>query len=296
MRKKSAAGRPISPAMPLDEPVIPLDEDEQLCDEDEAAAHERDTLGQYLCEIGQYARLTAEQEKDLARRAAQGDQEAFEHLVEANLRLVVHVARRYAGGNGELLDLIQEGNIGLMRAVRKFDPERGYRFSTYATWWIRQAVNLATLRASTSVRASVHTTELVRKMRRITGQLTQELGREPHMEEIAEAVGISREQVVELQCIAERPASLDAPVADDEALVLADTLEAEQICIGGGESSRTYALYEALACLDVQERQTIEALMMNGKHVSDIQSEAPKIVEKLRGAMKVEEAMTLCCF
>jgi RNA polymerase primary sigma factor len=272
--------------------AMPLDEDEPLCDEDEGNADERDTLGRYLCEIGQYDRLTAEQEKDLARQAAQGDQEAFERLVTANLCLVVHIARNHRG-SGELLDLIQEGNIGLMRAVRKFDPERGFRFSTYATWWIRQAMNLASLRADTSLYASVHTTERVRRMKRITGQLTQTLGREPFLEEIAERLRISREQVVELQCIAERPASLDAPFEDDRCLRLADTVEDTRLCTGGEESLRFAALYEALDGLDIQERQLIEQFM-DGKVPSDIEQQAGRIVQKLRRAMQMEEVMVCC--
>jgi RNA polymerase sigma factor (sigma-70 family) len=289
MRKKSKAGS-------LRSLTASDGEDDQTCDEEEMpASRERDTLGRYLCEIGRYELLSAEQEQDLARRAVSGDRAAFERLVQANLRLVVHVAKRYSVGNGELLDLIQEGNMGLLRAVRKFDPERGFRFSTYATWWIRQAVNLASLRASTSLHVSVHTAELVRKMKRISGQLSMELGREPRIEEIAFALDISHEQVGELQWIADQPASLDAPLDGDEALRLADTVEDTQICTGGGaDSSRFVALYEALACLDGQEQQCIEQLLLNCKDVKELEQQAPHLIEQLRCAMQVEEERRLC--
>jgi RNA polymerase sigma factor (sigma-70 family) len=162
--------------------------------EDEVGADEEtDTLGRYLQEIGRYALLSAKQEKELARQIAQGDKAALQHLVEANLRLVVRVAKRYANGSTELLDLIQEGNIGLMRAAEKFDAARGCRFSTYATWWIHRAVQLAALQSLTSLHFPVHTLELVHKIRRATSQLTVALGRDPSSQEIAEALNIAPE-------------------------------------------------------------------------------------------------------
>jgi RNA polymerase primary sigma factor len=268
---------------------------ERESDEEEMGAEdETDTLGRYLREIGRYALLSAEQEKDLARRGAQGDQAAITRLVEANLRLVVRVAKRYANGSTELLDLIQEGNLGLIRAASRFDPERGCRFSTYATWWIHRAVQLSALQSLTSLHFPVHTLELVHKIRRVMSQLTLALGRDPSSQEIAEALNIAPERVVELRNMAERPVSLDAPLEEDESLLLADTLE-DQACYGGGESPAGYAtLYEALAALETEDRQVIEQFFGLNESPMEKQEQARTrvILQKLRVMMNVEEAMT----
>jgi len=184
-----------------------------------------DSVKQYLKEIGMYPLLTAEQELLLAERVARGDQRARQRLIEANLRLVVSIAKRYSNQGLPLLDLIQEGNIGLMRATQKFDYKRGFRFSTYATWWIRQAISRAIAEHSRSIHIPVHVVELIYKIKRIARRLYQEQGLEPLPEQLAAEVGLPRERVVELLSVSEQPVSLDAPMADDEEYHLADMLE-----------------------------------------------------------------------
>src|SRR6202790_3928449 len=182
-------------------------------------------IRQYLAEIGRFPLLNSEQELSLAWRVVQGDVEAQQRLVEANLRLVVSIAKRYKNQGISLLDLVQEGNLGLIRAAQKFDPTRGFRFSTYATWWIRQAISRAVAEHTRTIHIPVHVVELIYKLKRISRQLYQELGHDPSPEELARAANLTKERVVELQTIAETPISLDAPLADDEQYHLADTLE-----------------------------------------------------------------------
>jgi RNA polymerase primary sigma factor len=184
-----------------------------------------DSVKQYLKEIGMYPLLTAEQELMLAERVAHGDSQARQKLIEANLRLVVSIAKRYSNQGLPLLDLIQEGNIGLMRATQKYDYRRGFRFSTYATWWIRQAISRAIAEHARSIHIPVHVVELIYKIKRISRHLYQEQGLEPLPEQIAEQAGLPRERVIELLNVAEQPISLDAPMADDEEYHLADMLE-----------------------------------------------------------------------
>src|SRR2546429_4499700 len=184
-----------------------------------------DSVKQYLKEIGMYPLLTAEQELLLAERIAHGDGRARQRLIEANLRLVVSIAKRYSNQGLPLLDLIQEGNIGLMRATQKFDYKRGFRFSTYATWWIRQAISRAIAEHSRSIHIPVHVVELIYKIKRVSRRLYQEQGIEPLPEQVAAEIGLTRERVVELLTASEQPISLDAPMADDEEYHLADALE-----------------------------------------------------------------------
>src|SRR5579884_2870388 len=184
-----------------------------------------DSVKQYLKEIGMYPLLSGEQELQLAERVAQGDTEAGRMLMESNLRLVVSIAKRYSNQGLPLLDLIQEGNIGLMRATQKYDYRRGFRFSTYATWWIRQAISRAIAEHSRSIHIPVHVVELIYKIKRIARRLYQEQGLEPLPEQIAAEVGLPRERVVELLSVSEQPVSLEAPMADDEEYHLADVIE-----------------------------------------------------------------------
>lgn len=220
------------------------------------------TIRQYLAEIGRYPLLTAEQEIQLAYRIGAGDREAQQHIVEANLRLVVSVAKRYYNNNGvSLLDLIQEGNLGLIRASQKFDPLRGFRFSTYATWWIRQAISRAIAEHTRTIHIPVHVVEQIYKLKRVTRQLYQDLGRAPYPEEIAHAISFTKERVVELQSMAETPISLDMPLNDDEQYRLADTLEDTQATAPADVVTHQFLrdqISQALEILNQRERQIIE--------------------------------------
>ena len=203
--------------------------DEDGDEGDEGATDQRgaidDSVKQYLKEIGSYPLLTAEQELSLAERIARGDLRARQKLIEANLRLVVSIAKRYSNQGLPLLDLIQEGNIGLMRASQKFDYKRGFRFSTYATWWIRQAISRAIAEHSRTIHIPVHVVELIYKIKRIARKIYQDEGVEPLPEQLAAAVGLPKDRIIELLSISDQPVSLDAPVADDEQYHLADILE-----------------------------------------------------------------------
>ena len=182
-------------------------------------ASDGDLVGLYLREIGGVPLLTAQQETDLAKRSERGDASARRQLIEANLRLVVSVARKYAHGGMDLVDLIQEGNRGLIRAVEKFDWRRGNRFSTYATWWIRQAVTRALANQGHVIRVPVHMGSAMGKLNKISRQIEQRLGREPTAEEIAKEMGISPSRVHairEVMRTVREPASLDAPISDED--------------------------------------------------------------------------------
>jgi RNA polymerase primary sigma factor len=200
-------------------------DDELIEEEEDQRSAVDDSVKQYLKEIGMYPLLNAEQELQLAERVARGDQRARQKLIEANLRLVVSIAKRYSNQGLPLLDLIQEGNIGLMRATQKFDYRRGFRFSTYATWWIRQAISRAIAEHSRSIHIPVHVVELIYKIKRVARRMYQEQGLEPLPEQLAAEIGLPRERVVELLNASEQPISLDAPMADDEEYHLTDMLE-----------------------------------------------------------------------
>lgn len=238
------------------------DEEEYLDEEEGESDNEvENAIRQYLAEIGRYPLLTPEQELKIAQRVAEGDTKAQQHLVEANLRLVVSIAKRYNNHGISLLDLIQEGNLGLIRAVQKFDPRRGFRFSTYATWWIRQAISRAVAEHTRTIHVPVHVVELIYKMKRITRQLYQDLGRDPFPEEIARAINLTKERVVELQSIAETPISLDAPLIDDEQYHLADTLEDTHAAAPAEVVTHQVLrdqISRALETLSYRERQVIE--------------------------------------
>ena len=181
-----------------------------------------DPVRMYLKEIGKVPLLNAEEEKDLARAMKEGSQEAKDRLCEANLRLVVSIAKRYVGRGMQFLDLIQEGNLGLIKAVDKFDYEKGFKFSTYATWWIRQAINRAIADQARTIRIPVHMVETINKLIRVQRQLLQELGREPEVEELAQEMGISPEKVREIQKISQEPVSLEKPIGEEEDSHLGD--------------------------------------------------------------------------
>jgi RNA polymerase primary sigma factor len=234
-----------------------LEEEQEPGEEDET----ENTIRQYLAEIGRYPLLTAEQEIQLAHRIRAGDREAQQRVIEANLRLVVSVAKRYNNKGVSLLDLIQEGNLGLIRASQKFDPLRGFRFSTYATWWIRQAISRAIAEHTRTIHIPVHVVELIYKMKRVTRQLYQDLGRVPYAEEIAHAISLTKERVVELQSMAESPISLDTPLSDDEQYRLADMLEDTHATAPADVVTHQFLrdqISQALEILNQRERQVIE--------------------------------------
>ena len=198
-----------------DEPLDTLLDVDDLDQQDETRDTSRANLAVYLREIGSIPLLTREEEMELARRVTAGDEHAKQRLIEANLRLVVQVARRYLNRGLPLSDLIEEGNLGLMRAVEKFDPSRGVRFATYATWWIRQAVSRALANQARTVRLPVHVQMLLGRYVKEQQRLTQALGRPPSPAELAAALGTSEEQVGELEELRQQPLSLDAPTGGE---------------------------------------------------------------------------------
>ncbi len=205
------------------------DDDDKETDEAEladvsvpAGVRMDDPVRMYLKEIGRVPLLTSDEEISLAKRMEQGDEEAKKQLVEANLRLVVSIAKRYVGRGMQFLDLIQEGNLGLMKAVEKFDYTKGFKFSTYATWWIRQAITRSIADQARTIRIPVHMVETINKLIRISRQLLQELGREPFPEEIAQEMDITVERVHEILKIAQEPVSLETPIGEEEDSHLGD--------------------------------------------------------------------------
>lgn len=181
-------------------------------------------LKRYLQEIGQFSLLTPQQEIELARKIKKGDATARERMINANLRLVVTIARDYANLGLPLLDLISEGNIGLTKAVERFDPTKGAKLSTYAMWWIKQSIKRALANQSKTIRLPVHLVDKVAKVRRVSLQMSDELGREPTDEELGEEIGIASDKVARLKSVGIRPASLDAPIADDDSTEFAEVI------------------------------------------------------------------------
>lgn len=188
-----------------------------------------DPVRMYLKEIGKVSLLTAAEEVDLAKRTEKGEAAAKERLINSNLRLVVSIAKKYVGRGLSLLDLIEEGNIGLMRAVEKFDWRKGYKFSTYATWWIRQAITRAIADQARTIRIPVHMVETINRFIRTSRRLMQELGREPIPEEVAKEMGIEPEKVREIIKVSQEPTSLEAPVGEEKDSTLGDFIPDEEI-------------------------------------------------------------------
>ena len=188
-----------------------------------------DPVRMYLKEIGKVPLLSAEEEIELAKRMELGDEDAKKKLAEANLRLVVSIAKRYVGRGMLFLDLIQEGNLGLIKAVEKFDYRKGYKFSTYATWWIRQAITRAIADQARTIRIPVHMVETINKLIRVSRQLLQELGREPTPEEIAKEMGMPVERVREILKISQEPVSLETPIGEEEDSHLGDFIQDDQV-------------------------------------------------------------------
>ena len=210
-----------------------------------------DPVKMYLKDIGKVPLLTPEEEVELARRSIEGDEYARAKLSESNLRLVVSIAKRYSGRtNMQFLDLIQEGNIGLIKAVEKFDPSKGFRFSTYATWWIRQSITRAMADQARTIRIPVHMVETIHKLTRVKRQLLQELGRDPTSAEIAEAMEITEEKVAEIQKIAQDPISLENPVGEEEDSKIADFIEDETIKSPAEVAAQNLLREQLLAVID----------------------------------------------
>ena len=219
-----------------------------------------DPVRMYLKEIGKVPLLSAEEEIDLAMRMEAGDEEAKKRLAEANLRLVVSIAKRYVGRGMLFLDLIQEGNLGLIKAVEKFDYRKGYKFSTYATWWIRQAITRAIADQARTIRIPVHMVETINKLIRVSRQLLQELGREPSPEEIAEEMGMPVERVREILKISQEPVSLETPIGEEEDSHLGDFIQDDNVPVPADAATFTLLkeqLNEVLDTLTERERKVL---------------------------------------
>lgn len=227
---------------------IAEEEEEPLVDPVELAAEYNldDPVRMYLKEIGQIPLLTVEEEQELARRVAEGDTVAKKKLTEANLRLVVSIAKKYSGRGLHILDLIQEGNTGLIRAVDKFDHTKGNKFSTYATWWIRQAITRAIADQARTIRVPVHMVEVINKATRCNRKLVQELGREPTLEEIAEELNLPIEKIIEANRTAADTLSLDTPVGDEEDTTIGSFVEDDNTP-GPADATSNALLAEALS-------------------------------------------------
>ena len=254
------------------EPLILDDDDEvKLKEEDEVDIEKidlsvpegisiEDPVRMYLKEIGKVNLLTAEQEIKLAQRMEEGDEEAKKKLAEANLRLVVSIAKRYVGRGMLFLDLIQEGNLGLIKAVEKFDYRKGYKFSTYATWWIRQAITRAIADQARTIRIPVHMVETINKLIRVSRQLLQELGREPTPEEIAAEMDMSVDRVREILKISQEPVSLETPIGEEEDSHLGDFIQDDNVPVPADAAAFTLLkeqLVEVLGTLTEREQKVL---------------------------------------
>ena len=216
---------------------------EKTAEESENSFTERgnaeDPVRMYLKEIGSIPLLSSEEEIELAKRMEEGDEEAKKKLSEANLRLTVSIAKRYSGRGMQFLDLIQEGNLGLIKAVEKFDYRKGYKFSTYATWWIRQSITRAIADQARTIRIPVHMVETMNRVNRTSRRLLQEYGREPTPEEIAEAMNLPVERVLEISKISQEPVSLETPIGEEEDSHLGDFIQDEHIPVPADEAAHT---------------------------------------------------------
>ena len=257
---------------PVDEDALPeleeLQEIEEVTEEEmnetEAMADTfstDDPVRMYLKEIGKVPLLTPEEEQDLAKRMAEGDEEAKRHMAEANLRLVVSIAKRYVGRGMLFLDLIQEGNLGLIKAVEKFDYTKGYKFSTYATWWIRQAITRAIADQARTIRIPVHMVETINKVIRVSRQLLQELGHDPSAEEIAAEMNMPVDKVRDILKIAQEPVSLETPIGEEEDSHLGDFIpdeDASEPSEAASFSLLKEQLMEVLDTLTPREKKVLE--------------------------------------
>ena len=247
-----------------DEEIILTEEDEVDVENIDLSVPDgisiEDPVRMYLKEIGKVPLLSAEEEIELAKRMELGDQEAKKRLAEANLRLVVSIAKRYVGRGMLFLDLIQEGNLGLIKAVEKFDYRKGYKFSTYATWWIRQAITRAIADQARTIRIPVHMVETINKLIRVSRQLLQELGREPSPEEIAEEMNMPVERVREILKISQEPVSLETPIGEEEDSHLGDFIQDDNVPVPADAAAFTLLkeqLVEVLSTLTDREQKVL---------------------------------------
>jgi RNA polymerase primary sigma factor len=248
-------------ALPHEQPIVPPEEVAAAPKLDLTVEPSLDSLRLYLREIGKVPLLTADQEVALAKRIERGDERAKQHMIEANLRLVVSIAKGYLGRGLSFLDLIQEGSLGLIRAVEKFDHRKGFKFSTYATWWIRQAVTRAIADKARTIRIPVHMVEKLNKVVHIERQLVQRLGREPRPEEVAEELEMSVEEVREILRMAQLPVSLEKPIGEEEDSSLGDFVpddQAESPFDTASLSLRREDIELALGSLPERDRKVIE--------------------------------------
>ena len=247
-----------------DEEIILTEEDEVDVENIDLSVPDgisiEDPVRMYLKEIGKVPLLSAEEEIELAQRMEEGDEEAKKRLAEANLRLVVSIAKRYVGRGMLFLDLIQEGNLGLIKAVEKFDYRKGYKFSTYATWWIRQAITRAIADQARTIRIPVHMVETINKLIRVSRQLLQELGREPLPEEIAEEMNLPVERVREILKISQEPVSLETPIGEEEDSHLGDFIQDDNVPVPADAAAFTLLkeqLVEVLGTLTEREQKVL---------------------------------------
>ena len=256
---------------PLDDDFI-KDEDTEDIDLDAVDLLEgigtEDPVRMYLKEIGTVPLLSAEEEYELAKRKAEGDEDAKQRLIEANLRLVVSIAKRYTGRGMSFLDLVQEGNLGLIKGVEKFDPEKGFKLSTYATWWIRQSVTRALADQARTIRVPVHMVETINKMSKMQRKLTLELGYEPSVKELAEHLDMSEEKVQEIMQIAREPASLETPIGEEDDSNLGDFVADANVVSPEG-NVESVMLREHIDALlgDLKERERQVILLRFGLEV-----------------------------
>ncbi len=247
-----------------DEEIILTEEDEVDVENIDLSVPDgisiEDPVRMYLKEIGKVPLLSAEEEIELAKKMEFGDQDAKKRLAEANLRLVVSIAKRYVGRGMLFLDLIQEGNLGLIKAVEKFDYRKGYKFSTYATWWIRQAITRAIADQARTIRIPVHMVETINKLIRVSRQLLQELGREPTPEEIAEEMNLPVERVREILKISQEPVSLETPIGEEEDSHLGDFIQDDNVPVPADAAAFTLLkeqLVEVLGTLTEREQKVL---------------------------------------
>ena len=247
-----------------DEEIILSDEDDVDVENIDLSVPDgisiEDPVRMYLKEIGKVPLLSAEDEIELAKKMEMGDEEAKKRLAEANLRLVVSIAKRYVGRGMLFLDLIQEGNLGLIKAVEKFDYRKGYKFSTYATWWIRQAITRAIADQARTIRIPVHMVETINKLIRVSRQLLQELGREPTPEEIAEEMNMPVERVREILKISQEPVSLETPLGEEEDSHLGDFIQDDNVPVPADAAAFTLLkeqLVEVLGTLTEREQKVL---------------------------------------